>query len=305
MNKNQEKFSISERPMSGCKWKKNEFADIRSKRVTKTNSFTTPEVLVLFLRSLQNQLGKSRGFWIFFRASTIGFIFNKPKWHPEYFNLTSKKQEELYKTVFKKATFFFILFDILKVKYGEVKADETIAKVINPATLSYMKKVYKPVENCRGIGSWWEQSVDYIGDLPEDNLGLDGAVYLAEDMSEIKWHTTRCATAEVFRAYGLKLTMSHMCMTDHITYHTFFPGVMFKRTNCIGAGDTFCDHHAWTKLVQDVGNEETQYGDCDHFDGGYEYVRYWEKYAKSYLFGSLEEWQKYADNIYRKAGILK
>ena len=71
---------------------------------------------------------------------------------------------------------------------------------------------------------------------------------------------------------------------------------MFKRTNCIGVGDSFCDHHAWVKALDDVGNEEIQYGDCDHFEGGREYVGYWEEYAKGYLFGSREAWRRYAED---------
>ncbi len=285
MNQNQEQFSITERPMSGCEWTQKEFAEIRSPRVKKARSFLIPEVLGLFYRSLQKELGKGSALWLFLRALTIGYIFDKPTWHPEYFDLTSKKQKDLYKSIFDRAMFYFVTFNILKKKYGDEKADQIIANTINPATLAYMKRVYKPVENCTSIEAWWEQSVDYIADLPEDNLGLDGTVYIAEDMSELKWHTTRCATAEVFRAYGLKLTMSHMCMTDHITFHTFFPDIMFKRDNCIGVGDSFCDHHAWVKTRRDVGNEESQYGDCHHFEGGREYVRYWEEYAKGYLFG--------------------
>lgn len=300
MNNTQEKFSISEYPKSGCNWMKKEFKEIRSPRVKKTGSFIMPEVVKLFYKSLKEQLGGSKAFRLFLRASTVGHIFDKPAWHPEYFSLTNERQEELYKSIFKKTTFFIILFNILRKKHGDEKADKIIADAINPCTLAYMKKVYKPVENCTSIRPWWEQSVDYIADLPEDNRGLDGTVYMAEDMSEIKWHATRCATAEVFRAYGLKLSMSHMCMTDHIIYHTLFPGVMFKRTSCIGIGDSFCDHHAWPKSSKDIGNEETQYGDSHHFEGGREYVRYWEKYAKSFLFGSEEEWEGYADNNIQK-----
>ncbi|MCP4578972.1 MAG: hypothetical protein GY846_22075 [Deltaproteobacteria bacterium] len=71
---------------------------------------------------------------------------------------------------------------------------------------------------------------------------------------------------------------------------------MFKRTNCIGVGDSFCDHHARVKALDDVGNEEIQYGDCGHFEGGREYVEYWEEYAKGYLFGSREAWRRYAED---------
>jgi hypothetical protein len=77
-------------------------------------------------------------------------------------------------------------------------------------------------------------------------------------------------------------------MTDHKTCHTFFQGTMFKRAGCIRVGDLFSDHHAWVETPEDKGNEEMQYGDCDHFEGGREYVGYCEKYAKGYLFGSQE-----------------
>ncbi|MBT6338589.1 MAG: hypothetical protein HOJ48_04765 [Desulfobacula sp.] len=295
MKNDQDQFSITERPLSGCQWMLKEFAEIRSPRVKKTQSFLIPEVLGLLYKSLRKELGKSRAFRLVLRTSTMGYVFNRPLWHPEYFKLTDKKQEMFYKNIFKKAMLYFIMFNLLKKEHGDEKADKIIANIINPATIAYMKRVYRPVGKCTTIEPWWEQSVDYIADLPEDNQGLEGTVYMAEDLSELKWHNIRCATAEVFRAYGLKLTMSHMCMTDHITYHTFFPGLMFKRTSCIGVGDAFCDHHAWVKTPDDMGKEEVQYGDCDHFEGGREYVRYWEEYAKGYLFGSKEKWQRYAE----------
>lgn len=296
-------FSISDRPKSGSKWLRREFKDIRSPRVQKTKSFMMPKVLKLFYQSLERVLGKQETFLLCLKAMSIGYTFYKPEWRPDQFELASPLQEKMYQKIFDKALFYFILFNILKEKYGDEKADKIIADTINPCTLEYMKQVYQPVDDCVGIEAWWQQSVDYIADLPEDNLGLDGTVYMAEDMSEIKWHTTRCATAEVFRAYGLKLTMSHMCMSDHITYHTFFPGIMFKRTHCIGVGDAFCDHHAWPKSFADIGNEESQYGDCHHFEGGRDYVRYWEAYAKEFVFGSQVEWQTYANRIYQRNSL--
>jgi hypothetical protein len=294
MENDQDQFFISERPQSGCAWVLKEFAEIRSPRVKETHSFLIPEVLLLMFKSLKAELGWSRALLLLLYAATLGFIFHKPTWHPEYFDLTGKPQEDFYKKIFKKATFYFVLFNILRKERGEEEADRMVSKIINPATLAYMTRTYKPVENCTTVEPWWKQSVDYIADLPEDNLGLDGTVYMAEDLSELKWHTIRCATAEVFRAYGLKRTMSCLCMNDHITYHTFFPGLMFKRTHCIGVGDAFCDHHAWVKRPEDAGNEEIQYGDCHHFEGGREYVRHWEAFAKAYLFGSEQEWERYA-----------
>ncbi len=300
MNNNQELFSISERTESGCKWQKKQFSEIRSLRVTTCKSFFIPEVMTLFLKSLQEKLGKMVGFWIFLRASTIGFIFNRPKWHSEYFAIANKKQESFYKHCFKKSMFLFIIFNILKKKHGAKEADKIIADSLMPCTLAYMKMTYKPVKDWPQLEAWWEQSVDYIGDMPEDNQGLDGTVYIAEDKSELKWHTVKCAHAEVLMAYGLKRTTACMCMADHITYHTLFPGIVFKRNNCIGVGHPFCDHHARVKKPEDIGNEEIQYGDCLKFEGGREYVRYWEEYAKSYFFKDKKEWKRYADRIYDK-----
>ncbi len=296
----QDQFSISKQPRSGCRWEKNEFAEIRSPRVKKTKSFFLLEVIASLFQSLQKELGIFGVFWLFLKASTVGYLFYSPKWHPEYFRYERENQEKYYKECYDHSKFFIIVLNVLARKHGEKEADRILADSIMPCTLAYMKQTYQPVENCTSIEPWWEQSVDYIGDMPENNQGLDGTVYIAEDRSELKWHTEKCAHAEVFWAYGLKRMVSCMCMGDHITFHTLFPGMIFKRTSCIGTGDSFCDHYARMKTSEDIGNQESQYGDCHHFEGGREYVRYWEEYAKGYFFGSKEKWQRFADNEIKK-----
>ena len=64
------KFSISEKPMSGCKWIEKQFADIvrTGKKLPKFLSF---EVFKLFVQSLQQEIGKKKAFWLLIRASTF------------------------------------------------------------------------------------------------------------------------------------------------------------------------------------------------------------------------------------------
>ncbi|MCP4614291.1 MAG: L-2-amino-thiazoline-4-carboxylic acid hydrolase [Planctomycetes bacterium] len=297
MNKDQ--FSIPELSKSGSEWIKTSFPEIRSTRVQKAHSFVS--LVSSFTKALQNELGKINGILFMIKTFTIGHIFYKPKWQPELYNFSTKKQKAFYKYLFKKEfTTLIIMFRLLAKKYGEKKADEILANIMAPVTVAVMGKTFTGDDGCTSIQPWWQNGIDYIADLAEDNNGLEGDIYIAKDNSELKWNATKCVLADILKVYGLDKTLISMCMGDHIAAHTLFPGMVFSREHCMCVGDSFCDHHARVKDSQDIGNEDAQFGDLCKIEGGIEFVKQWEDYAKSYYLGSEEKWQEYADNSIKK-----
>jgi hypothetical protein len=111
-----------------------------------------------------------------------------------------------------------------------------------PVVLDMMKTKYHPVENIDSVEVWLRQARSYLGEEIEKDMGFDGTLYLAEDKSELRLHVTRCVNMQMLREYGLTYTAAALCMCDHITYHTVFPNLVFKRTHTLAIGDKFCDH---------------------------------------------------------------
>jgi hypothetical protein len=289
----EEAFSIPHRSESGSEWESFSFEQWGTRMQSEGKPYKIKPLLYLrsVKREFTDKLGVKKGKQLFYKAILWDLIFKKPRWAPEKFNFSSKRQEMFYRKKFQENLPVVVLFNALKRVIGEKEADKIMANTMVPVALNMMKTKYHPVENIDSVEVWFTQARSYLGEEVEKDKGFDGTVYLAEDKSELKLHVTRCINIEVLRAYGLFFTAKALCMCDHITYHTIFPNLTFKRSHTIAIGDKFCDHEFRVKQSMKP-HDEDDYTDCNR-SGIREYVREWEDKAKEMMFGSREEWEKY------------
>ncbi|OQY46427.1 MAG: hypothetical protein B6242_07780 [Anaerolineaceae bacterium 4572_78] len=292
--------NIPDCSISGSEWDKFTFVKFASdwKMQGKPYNINLSKILFQLLRSTQKEIGTLGGIYIFFRSLFWDMIFNKPKWQPEKFNLNNDAQEKFYRIKFEEHLPFIIFFHNLKKRMSENEADKFMARQMLPIILDMMKTSFHPVEKIDSVGVWLEQARDYLGTEIEKDKGFEGDIYLAKDKSEMRFHVTKCATIQVIREYGLKYTAAALCMGDHITYHTVFPNLIFKRSHSLSVGDGFCDHEFRLRTKDDPAIDEENYGDCYKIEGMREMVREWEEKAKEIFFGNKEKWKGYASKYF-------
>ncbi len=292
--------NIPEYSISGCKWNKRSFIQFASdwKMEGKPYEINVSKILMQLLKSTQKKLGTFRGTSIFLKSLFWDMVFNKPKWQPEKFKLNSDAQAKFYKIKFNEYLLFIILFNNLKKEMNETEADKFMANQMIPIVLNMMKERFSPVEKVDSVEVWLRQARDYLGTEIEKDKGFEGDMYVAKDKSEMRFHVTRCAAVQIIREYGLKYTAAATCMGDHITYHTVFPNLIFKRSHSLSVGDCFCDHEFRLRTEDDPVMDEENYGDCYKIEGMREFVREWEEKAKEIFFGSKEKWDEYASQYF-------
>ncbi|MCK8060250.1 MULTISPECIES: L-2-amino-thiazoline-4-carboxylic acid hydrolase [unclassified Fusibacter] len=282
--------------VSGSTWDKIDFLDWATNNKVQGEPYNIDMMKFLkqLKKSIQGRFGKQYGGYIFFKSIVWDMVFNRPKWRPEMFNLDNSERTKFYKAKFKEFMPFIILFNNLQNKMTAIEADRFIAAQMMPLTLDMMKSRFHPVKEIDNVEVWLKQARDYLGDEVEKNKGFEGKIYLAKDKSEMRFHVTRCSNMEILRNYGLKFSAAALCMADHITYHTVFPNLIFKRCHSISVGNEYCDHEFRIRTTEDPIMDEKNYGDCYTVEGIRELVREWEEKAKIIHFGSKEKWDEYA-----------
>ena len=292
-------FSITNRSESGAEWETLSFEQWASRMHSESKPYKFNPLN--YLRSVKEafiqNLGFKTGTSMFYKAILWDLLFKKLQWSPEKFNLTNKRQEMFYKKKFKENLLAIVLFQTLAREIGEREADRIIANTMVPIVLDMMKARYHPVENIDSVEVWLRQARSYLGEEIKKDTGFDGTLYLAEDKSELRLHVTRCVNMEMLREYGLSYTAAALCMCDHITYHTVFPNLVFKRSHTLAIGDKFCDHEFRIRKSVKLNHDEDDYSDCNRC-GIREFVREWEEKAKELMFGSQAEWEKHAGRCY-------
>ncbi len=290
-------FIFTDKPESGTEWKTFSFEQWAINMPLESQPYRIKPLN--YLRSLNREiiknLGVTKGRFLFIKAILWDILFKKPQWAPEKFNLSSKKQEIFYRRKFNENIPVIVFFQSLARIIRSEESDKIIANTLVPVILDMMKSKYHPVENIDSVEIWLRQARNYLGTEIDKEKGFDGTVHLAEDKSELRLHVTRCVNVEILRQYGLIFTAAAICMCDHITYHTIFPNLVFKRTHTLAIGDNFCDHEFRLKRSFDTVMDEACYSDCSKVKGMREFVREWEEIAKVIFFGSRDEWEKHAN----------
>lgn len=243
-------------------------------------------------------MGTVKGSSLFLRTIMWDLTMNRPGWLPEKFDLVSTEQGNFYLQKFKELLPLIVFYKALGRVMGTEGADRLLAYATLPLVLEMMNSKYTPVQDMGSIEIFLEQTRDYLGREWEEGKGFCGCVYLAKDRSELWFHVTRCAPMQILREYGLRFTATAFCMCDHITYHTLFPNLIFKRSHNLASGDDFCDLEFRVREKTDPIMDEENYSDCGRDPEMRELVREWEEKGKEMFFGSKEEWQKYASQFW-------
>ncbi|NKB69056.1 MAG: hypothetical protein GKR89_18465 [Candidatus Latescibacteria bacterium] len=76
--------------------------------------------------------------------------------------------------------------------------------------------------------------------------------------SHITFFFTRCVYIETLRAYGM---MS--CYCDHIIFDNAMPEIYFRRDNCKGVGDSFCNHYFKIRTPEGAARDDQRYDDTE------------------------------------------
>ena len=291
-----EGFTIQDRSETGREWEAFTFEQwaLKLKEEGKPYKISAIRYMRSLLTEIFHQKGIKKGSFVFIKTLIWNCVFNKPHWAPDKFNISSRTQEDYYRNKFYEYKPIIVFFETLAKEIGEKKADRLIPKTMIPIVLDMMKSKYQPVESIHSVESWLSQARNYLGGEIEKDKGFSGTIFLAKDKSELRFHVTRCAPMQMLRAYGLGYTASALCMCDHITYHTVFPNLIFKRSHALAIGDDFCDHESRIRKESDPIQDEDNYSDCGRDHEFRELVREWEEKAKILFFGSQEAWEEYA-----------
>lgn len=225
---------------------------------------------------LFKETGFWTGMWIFLRTSFWDFIFNRPKWHPEYFELKDAKDEKHFKKIFKELLMVILIFDYLKKKYNEERANEITAQMAIPAGLPYLSGTFKSIKNLKDIDQVRQQMTDYLG----DGRGFEWTEEVSEDKTEVRYCFKKCVYIMILRAYGLKSFAGYCCLADHVIFDNVMPELVFGRKHTIGVGDTYCDHMFRIRTPKDQEKDESNYEDCHKVKGGRNAVQQWEENYK-------------------------
>ncbi|MCP4136191.1 MAG: L-2-amino-thiazoline-4-carboxylic acid hydrolase [bacterium] len=213
-----------------------------------------------------------KGSWIFLRSILWDSVFNKPVWHPEYFNLKSSAEEEFFKMIFKEFSLVITMFNSLKKSVGTEKADEVMGLAAIPITLPYLKQEFHPIENLTDILDVIRQLSNYLADYVGEEKGFEGKWFISDDRTEARLHVSKCAYIQVLKAYGLKSYAAFTCLADHVEFDSDFPNMVFCRKQTIGVGDSYCDHVFRIRTPEDCAVDEENYEDCYKIKGGREAV---------------------------------
>lgn len=248
-------------------------------------------------REIIKEMGKLKGNSLFIKTILWDLTFNKPKLEIDKFDITSKEQKKFYVDKLREYAPIIIFYQTLSKAIGQKRADRLIAHAMLPLVLEMMNSKYTPVENMDSIEIFLQQTRNYLGSEWEQDKGFSGDVYISKDKTELWFHITRCVPMQMLRVYGLHFTATAFCMCDHITYHTLFPNLIFRRCHNLASGDRFCDLEFRIRNETDPIMNEDNYADCCRDPEMRELVREWEEKAKEMFFGSKQEWDKYANRF--------
>lgn len=205
---------------------------------------------------LAKELGHKLAIIILIKSFFWDIIFNRPKWNPELFNLPNEEIKKAYYKKFKDLLPFIMLFNRLKKRYKDEKAQMITAKVAVPASVPYLAKTFKPNPNIKNINEFRQTMRNYLG----KGTAFEWEVKVSEDEKAVQYKFTRCGYIEILRAYGMIYAASMVCYCDHIVFDSYMPELYFERNHCKGVGDNFCDHYY---EIRDDKNfdESKKYGD--------------------------------------------
>jgi hypothetical protein len=282
-----DKPRIPEYALSGSTWEKFTFSEFAAnwEMQGKPYQVDTMQILLQLFRNTRDKAGTVMGSYILLKSLLWDMLFNRPEWMPEKFKIRNQQQEKFYRSKFNEYLPIIMIYNNLAKAFGAEEADRFMAEQMLPIILDMMKARFSPVEDIDSVESWLKQARDYLGTEIETDRGFEGEIYLAQDKSEMRFHVSRCAAVQIIRAYGLRFTAAALCMGDHITYHTVFPNLIFKRSHSLSVGDSFCDHEFRLRKEDDPVMDEDNYGDCKRIPGMRDLVREWEEKAGEIFSG--------------------
>lgn len=225
---------------------------------------------------LAEEVDKKTAFIMILKTVFWNIIFNKPNWEPGKFTFKDKIEEKHYKSKFKELSFFIILFENLKIKYGQEKAQEVTSKIAVPASVPYLAKTFKSIPDITDIDQLRQLMSNYLG----DGMGFTWTEKVSDDKIEVQYHFTQCVYIEILKTYGLMSAAASCCYCDHIIFDNAMPELYFKRDHCKGAGDDFCDHLFRIRAPDDAKDDNLRYIDTEKAD--FEAKSLIDKWAKNY-----------------------
>jgi len=208
---------------------------------------------------------------------------DKPKWHPEYFDLKSAAEARFFQEIFREFLMLITLFNKLKRLYGEETADRVTGRMAIPMSVPYLRQAFHPVERLDDIRPVLQQFSNYLKAYIGKDKAFEGQAFISEDGTELRLFVTKCAYVQVLRAYGLQAFAAKVCLADHVVFDTVLPNMVFSRKHTIGVGDSFCDHVMRLPIPGDQEHDPARYEDCYKVPDGIEAVSHWKKvFAKQH-----------------------
>ena len=209
--------------------------------------------------ALAAEVGRTRAATLLAKSFTVDIALGRPKWKQEMFSFDNEADRAKYAETFKEFRGFINLFERLKKGHGEKFAQEMSAKLAVPASVPYLARTFKPIDDFEDIGQLRQLVADYLG----DGAGFTWTEQVSDDRTEVRYRFIQCAYIEVLRAYGLTAAAASVCYCDHIIFDNAMPQVYFRRDHCKGVGDDFCDHLFRIRTPDDDAEDSLRYGDTE------------------------------------------
>lgn len=220
------------------------FTGYKFKKATPLNSLRkmppmSGDTIKVMMKFMGKEVGLINTLILLFKSWVIDLIFSPPRWNEKLFIFDNEKQKKLYRNKFKSDGLYLIpVFNNLKKKFGEVKANEIMARVTIIASIPFLSKVFQPIPDIKHIDEFRQQMSDYLGGIYDEYM----EEWVSEDNTEVRYRFNRCPHIEIWKAYGAKSLAAAACMADHVVFDNIIPQLVFSRTCTIGVGDNYCDH---------------------------------------------------------------
>jgi hypothetical protein len=211
---------------------------------------------------ISDETGKKKARRVLERSFFWDYFFNRPEWHPEWFDLPDDKLAKHYHDIFKQLVPFITIFENLKEEHGKERAQLITAKLAVPSSVPYLAKVFNHIDDFSDVNQFRQLLANYLG----DGEGFEWTEEVSDDGTEVKYRFTRCVYIEIMRAYGMTSAAASVCYCDHIIFDNAMPEVYFRRDHCKGVGDSFCDHNFRIRTPEDTKQDDLRYGDTKRAD---------------------------------------
>lgn len=228
--------------------------------------------------ALHENLGSGKSIRTLLLSFIAGPFIYPSKWDPAKLPALDHSEVYIYERIHRDVRWLIRLNQYLREEYGEDIAQYLIAKIGFALVVPNFSKTFKSIGNFNHLDGLRSSFSTYL----DSKSGTRWQEVSATDKAVVQYRSSRCATVEVLRVYGLYAAAAAVCLSDHVLFECHIPQLSFERTSCMGVGDPCCEIKLSFKDPSVKSWEATGYPDAEKADfNALKMIRYWKKKINS------------------------